>query len=423
MSNTYENNALGQRVSNLTVSPEFDGYSGVEVVVDDDTTFFSGSRSGRVLTISNPWGTQEQADNIISAIAGFQYQPYKASYAILDPAAEIGDGVTINGVYSGIYKMSRDFTPLMAADIEAPEDEEIDHEYGYETKENRLFSRELDDVNARITLTSNEIAAEVTRATAAEGTLSSALSLSATNIAAKVSKTGGDYSSFGWNLTDSSWELQSNGSAVLTASSNGLVVKGRITATSGFIGSESSGFTITASSIYNGMNNISSGSAGVYIGTDGISIGGGAFRVTSSGSVSANNMSLTGTLTIGGQAITAAALRSGAQSAYSNGGTWSTGAGYGFNYNAATQRTGGTYPSYFRALSLVGDYITTPNTLACGGVEIGNYAASWKSKYVVTGVTGNSQNYWLKNTNNVEVLRSVVNSISYSGTTIYYLGR
>ena len=35
-------------------------------------------------------------------------------------------------------------------------------------------------------------------------------------------------------------------------------------------------------------------------------------------------MTLTGTLTIGGQTITAAALRSGAQSAYSNSGTWNS---------------------------------------------------------------------------------------------------
>lgn len=349
LSNTFENNPLGKSVSSLDVSPQFQGYSGVEVVVDENTTCFAGNETGRVLTIENPWGTQTQADNILAAISGFQYQPYKAGGAVLNPAAELGDAVTVNGVYSGIYKMTRNFTPLMSADIEAPEDEEIDHEYPYESKQNRIYKREIADAQAQIRLNTNAITAEVTRATEAEGTLQSALNLTATEISAKVSKSGGSSSSFGWTLNDNSWTLTSGGGTVFKATADGVEVTGKITATSGFIGNGVNGFTITGSSIYNGMNSLYAGGNGIYIGTDGISLGGGNFRVTSGGSVSANNMTLTGTLNVGGATISAATLRSGAQSAYNNGSYWGAGAGYGYNYNNATRQGSGSYPGYFRA--------------------------------------------------------------------------
>lgn len=52
-------------------------------------------------------------------------------------------------------------------------------------------------------------------------------------------------------------------------------ISGRIVANSGYIGSETSGFTITENSIFNGFDSISSSalSGGVYLGTDGIRIG------------------------------------------------------------------------------------------------------------------------------------------------------
>lgn len=345
----FVNVPLGKQIESMDTSPKFQPYSGVEITLNDEESVFVGNRTGRVLEISNPWGTKQQAQNILNSLTstGFQYQPYTASGSLLNPAAELGDGVTINGLYSGIYKLSRNYDALMSAEIAAPQDEEVDHEYPYEPKQDRVYKREIGEAKAqikinqdsieaevlrassaegtlssRITQTANSITAEVTRATNAEGTLSSRISQNATSISAKVSKSGGSSSSFGWTLTDSSWALSSGGSTVFKATSSGIEVKGKITATSGYIGDSSSGFTIKATSIYNGMGSLNSGANGIYIGTDGIALGGGKFKVTSSGAISAANMTLTGTLNIGGQTITAAALRSGAQSAYNNSGTW-----------------------------------------------------------------------------------------------------
>ena len=379
----FVNNALGKSVRGLDVSPQFAGFSGVEIIVDEETSFFSGDLTGRVLTIENPWGSQAQANNILASIQGFQYQPFSATGAMLSPAAEIGDGVTVNGFYSGIYKLSKIFTDLMTADVEAPEDEEIDHEYPYEPKQDRIYRREIAAAMAQIGISQDAITAEVLRATDAENTLSSKITQTANSITASVvSKTGGSNASFGWSLLSNKFSLFAGNKEVFKCNSAGVTIDGTIKASSGTIG----GFTIGKSAIYNTMDNINSNAKGIYMGTNGIAVGGGAFKVTSNGAVSANNMTLTGTLTIGGQTITAAALRSGAQSAYSNGGYWSAGAAYGNNYNNATKQGSGAYPDYFRAINLVGDYLSTTHTFVCPGLQVGGTLASWKTA-TISGVT------------------------------------
>ena len=411
----------------MEISPQFGSYSGVEIIVNEDTTIFAGDRSGRILTFPCEWGTQEQANNILSSLRGFQYQPYTATDALVTPAAEIGDGITLNGVYSGIYKVSRDYGPLMAADIEAPQDEEDDHEYPYEAKQDRVYKREIGEAKAQISVHSDAITSLVSRANATEESVTTLEQTSTTLSATAMRKSGGSSSSFGWNLTDSDWTLTANNATVLKATSSGVEITGKITATSGFIGNGANGFTITASSIYNGMSSLNNTSNnGIYIGTDGISLGKGAFKVTSSGSVSANNMTLSGTLTIAGTAITAAALRSGAQSAYNNGSYWSGGAGGGYAFSNATVQGTSNYPGHFRCGSLLANNIgTVGSAIVCSGVSISDSTYTPKSKYVVTGVSANVTNayMYLTATGTTRYLLPYVSSVSYSGTTIYYLGR
>lgn len=300
----YENLTIGKRLENLDETEAFDGYSRVEIIIDSEHSVSAGAPGGRTLTIENPWGTEEQAQNILNSLQGFQYQPYKATRAHVNPAAELGDGATMNGLYSGIYKISRTYGPLMTADIEAPADEEIEHEYPYETKADREITRKFSAVESEFAIQSNEISA-------------------------KVSQTGGDASSVSWSLTSTAWTVKANGTEVFKVDRNGATVTGKITATSGKIG----GFDIGASAItYNKQTWGGTSVNGIYFGTSGLQIGrkpknandnASYFSASASGTIEARNLKLTGTLNIGGTDITAAALRSGAQSAYTNGGTWS----------------------------------------------------------------------------------------------------
>lgn len=83
---------------------------------------------------------------------------------------------------------------------------------------------------------------------------------------------------------------------------------GALTSKSGSIG----GFTISTSSIYNGMTSISDTTHdGVYVGTDGIALGKGNFKVTNSGSLTAKSGTVGG-FTIDSTSIRSAALTSNA---------------------------------------------------------------------------------------------------------------
>lgn len=379
LSNYFVNVPLGKQVESMDTSPQFQPYSGVEIIINEDESIFVGDRSGRVLSIENPWGTREQAENILASLysTGFQYQPYTASGAILNPAAEIGDGLTVNGLYSGIYRMTRNYSPLMAAEIGAPQDEELDHEYPYEPKQDRVYRREIADARASIGLTQDAITAEVLRATEAEGTLSSLVTQTAQSINAKVSQTGGNNSSFGWSLLSNKFSLFAGNKEVFKCTSGGVEIQGKITATSGEIG----GFTIGSSSIYKGTSSLSSSTKGVYVGTNGIRIVGssGSFTANASGSVT-----MTGTLSIGGTNITAAALRSGAQSAYTNSGMWTSGAAGGEQAKNAFNNA--TEVKYLKAtyLTCTSNYITVKNR-----------SASWRTATLATPGGGQLTIYWL----------------------------
>ena len=349
--------SLARRVSQVDVSPQFDNYSKVVIHVSDDTTYVAGNDTGRTLEIDNPFGTQAMADNMLASLTGYQYQPYEAKGALLDPAAEIGDAVNMRGAYGGIYTRERTFGRLMKADVSAPHDEEINHEYQFESPQERSFKRQINDVRASLIIAND-------------------------NIEAKVSQESPEgQTSFSWKLLADSHKWFANGREVMSVSESGLKVTGEIEATSGKIG----GFNISATAIWNGISSFGgSQTRGVYVGTDGIQLGQ-AFKVNSAGAVtatniSANNMTLTGTLNIGGTNITAAALRSGAQSAYNNSSYWSNGAVYGHNYNDATAYGTNSYPNYFRCGTLtVGtvnvDRITSLENLSYRGGNVYVYSS------------------------------------------------
>lgn len=174
-------------MSNLDVSPQFDTYSKVIIHIDDDTQVSVGDDSGRVFEIDNPLGTQALAQEMLAKLRGFRYQPYQADGALLDPAAEIGDAVNTPSSYGGIYTRNRTFGRLMKADISAPHDEEINHEYQYESPQERKYKREMGDVRASLIIQSNMIQAEVVARQNADNEMSSRITQTSDAITAEVS--------------------------------------------------------------------------------------------------------------------------------------------------------------------------------------------------------------------------------------------
>lgn len=246
------------------------GYSKVILNVTEELYYEAGTDTGETLEVDCPWGTQAICDSILANIRGYAYKPYTATDAILDPSAEIGDSVNIKGVQSGIFDVNTEFNPLMTANISAPSQEDIDSEYPYKASSERKITRQLASVQSELNQQADEISA-------------------------KVSTTGGSHQSFSWSLTADGFILANGSSEVFRADASGITVKGEIHATSGFIGTDSNGFEITANSIYKGIGSYSATGSGVYIGTDGINIGG-KFKVDSGGNISAANATFTGSV-------------------------------------------------------------------------------------------------------------------------------
>lgn len=365
---------LGRRMRSFRSSPEFDGFSKVVIIVSDEIEYAAGTDSGRTLRLTCPWGTPEMAQNILESVRGFQYQPYTAEGAMIDPAVELGDGVTANNVYGGIYTKKIKFGSLLTATVAAPEDEEINHEYPYKSKPNKEITREAKMLRASLAVEAARITAEVAERKSAVETLTSMLKIQATQIEAKVSKTGGDASSFGWILTDSDWTIKANSRDILKATKNGLEVYGKVTATSGKIGS----FDILSNYLsYNNQTWGGTNSTGIYAGPQGIQCGSAAtgVQITSNGYLYAEHGEFRGSVRAGN-------IQYGGNNGYFSGGGISSGSISGNRLVGGTITT--TYTSSGINTSLGrADYAYN----VVSGVTIADYIGCYKlaaSTYVTT---------------------------------------
>ena len=152
---------LGQNASDLDYDEKAPKISRVNLAVDSDHIYTSGDDTGRTLEVSCPWGSQAMADSILAKVSGIEYQPYEASDALLDPATEIGDGITLGGVYSVLAQSYVSLDKQCAANISAPYTDEIDDEYPYKTPEQRKAERQLAQTRSLITKNAEEIKLEV----------------------------------------------------------------------------------------------------------------------------------------------------------------------------------------------------------------------------------------------------------------------
>lgn len=157
MSNPY----VGYSATRMEVAPAFAPFSKVIAWIDDETAVVSGDDSGRALEVELPFATQAIVDGMLERIRGYAYQPWLATRAILDPAAELGDGVTVNGLYSVLASVETTFDALMTSAVSAPADEEVDHEYPYISPTMREVKRNRAKTYSLIEKTANDIRLEV----------------------------------------------------------------------------------------------------------------------------------------------------------------------------------------------------------------------------------------------------------------------
>lgn len=230
------------------------------------------STTGRVIDVVNPFASPQMASDILAGMiyssgVAMEYKPFSAE-TLIPPHFELGDAVIINNSHHGIYSFVSEASRLALSSLKAPADEEIDHEYPFKS-----------DVKSR----------QITRKF---GSVQAQFAVQAGQIAAKVSREGENGNrTFGWSLTENGFyinngEVRADGSDLFTFNSTGLHIKGDIEAVTGHIGGDR-GFTIESGKLYSGKDSFSGTGNGVYIGTDGISLGSG-FSVSTSGSLTAS---------------------------------------------------------------------------------------------------------------------------------------
>lgn len=150
---------VGGDITSFADNGKYKPISRVTLLVDDENSLTAGDDTGMEVIASCPHATQPMVNALLQAMKGYRYQAYEAGAANIDPAAELGDGVTVGGIYSPLSKLSDDGRGY--AGISSPGEAEMEDEYpadGYITQE---FNRKIAETRSTITKTSEEIMLKV----------------------------------------------------------------------------------------------------------------------------------------------------------------------------------------------------------------------------------------------------------------------
>ena len=217
-----------------------------------------------------------------------------------NPCIEIGDGITLltrsgdkivtfvtNRVYSGI-QAQRDIYTSEGTEYRDEEVNTIDTQLYQLRNKSNILTRDLEHTESVIT-------DDILNPDNPES-LQSQITQTAEEVEVKVDKVNGSSSdSFSWVMNSNTFDIKNNNNSVLKVTSSGAEINGKVTATSGYIGSSSQGFVIDSDDIHNGMTSLSdTTNNGIYIGTDGIALGKGNFKVTNAGAITAKSGNIAG---------------------------------------------------------------------------------------------------------------------------------
>ena len=226
-----QNYGLTTHYSDITSPKDGDVITVTKTTVNDTSTVtVELARSGSTLTadcpLVKPSERQIVADNLLKRVYGFQYQPYAAKGAYMNPAAEIGDAITAYNVFAGLFEQETIFNRMMLSNIGSAISDEAEVEMQYESNTDRRYNRKLAETSAEFAILADRISSAVTSAE-----LQAALDVVAGEISAKVSETGGNQSTFAWSLDSNGFYLYANGAQVFKCDRSGITVVGDATIT------------------------------------------------------------------------------------------------------------------------------------------------------------------------------------------------
>ena len=210
---------VGQKALSLTEYEKTAPISGVILWVDDENCYEAGDETGTVIEQDCPYATQQMANNLLATLQGYSYQGLEANGAKVSPIAELGDGITVNGLYTQLAYQNIRFSTGEVMDVAAPGSDETLHEYKTEGETTKQFTHQIAETRSLISKTSEEILLKVENEL--EG-LSSSFSVQLQQIQSQVTGLNGQVSSITQKVDNITLSV-SNGS---TSSSISLSVGG-----------------------------------------------------------------------------------------------------------------------------------------------------------------------------------------------------
>lgn len=225
---------VGQKALSLTEYEKTAPISGVILWVDDDNCYEAGDETGTVIEQDCPYASQEMANSLLATLQGYSYQGLEASGAKVSPIAELGDGLTVDGLYTQLAYQNIRFSTGEVMDVSAPGSDETLHEYKTEGETTKQFTHQIAETKSLISKTSKEILLKVENEL--EG-LSSSFSVQLDNITGRVNGLDGEFAELsltldGLTVTDSTGKTVINGSMIQTSNLyvNAANISGTLTA-------------------------------------------------------------------------------------------------------------------------------------------------------------------------------------------------
>lgn len=150
---------VGLDITGFENTGRYKPISRVTLMVDSENVLTAGDDTGLELSASCPHATQEMVNAILQHVQGYQYQSFNADAANLDPSAELGDGVTVNGLYSTLSRLEDDGEGY--PNISAPGEVSLEEEYPSSGPMTQDFNRKISETRSTISKTAEKIRLEV----------------------------------------------------------------------------------------------------------------------------------------------------------------------------------------------------------------------------------------------------------------------
>ena len=120
---------IGLVARRIDTSPDLPAISGIELSNEEGRKASAGSDSGYVLKAKCNFSDSAVATLCMTETQGYTYRPFTATDTDLDPATELGDLVVVDGRSHQIMSIDWTVGAWISADVSAPAEYEIDHEY------------------------------------------------------------------------------------------------------------------------------------------------------------------------------------------------------------------------------------------------------------------------------------------------------